>query len=532
MIAASRSMRRARLTMVAVGLIAAASFSRDRAPEPPPSLPEPQCEPLSAQASRGRAIYRKGTNARGKPIVGALGGADVTLSGREAACATCHAPAGTGTEEGGVAAPPITPEVLFAPAENRGAYTADALATAIREGRTPLPRQLGTTMPRFRLEPAEMDDLLAYLRCLGHDRDPGVSADEIRLGAALPLGGPLAGLGESVRAVISAYFEDVNARGGVFGRRLALRVEDSAQGPAGERAALERLSHAEVFALVGSAWSGAPEVEAWLRAEELPLVGPVAAGRAVAAGDDLVFHVHPGTEVLARVAIKHLADTDAEKRVWLVHARDAAGLRWAEGARAEASRRGVALAGEIAFAPGGFEPTLLRAAARGGGGAIILFSGSARELTVAARAMERQKSVRIYAPTWVMAGVEEESEAIVGRVLFVHPGLVGEGPGRALEGFTAFLRRHGMTARDLGEKVSAYVAAGLVVEALKRAGASPTRAGLIAALEDLHDFESGLVPALSYGKNRRVGVMGARLVRVGEPKGRITAASDWIEVTP
>jgi ABC-type branched-subunit amino acid transport system substrate-binding protein len=529
-------MRRARLTVVAAGLLALASASRERTLELHPSHhPAPQCEPLSAQAARGRAIYRKGMTVGGEPIVGALSGADVTLSGRDAACASCHAQAGAGTEEGGVAAPPITPEALFAPAgagrQERGAYTTEALAAAIREGRTPLPRQLGPSMPRFRLEPTEMDDLLAYLRCLGHDRDPGVSEDEIRLGAALPLVGPGGGLGASVRAVLSAYFEDVNAQGGVFGRRLALSVEDSAQGPAGERAALERLSRAGIFALVGSVWSGAPEVEASLRAEELPLVGPVAAGRA-AAGGDLVFHVHPGPEVLARVAVKYLADERAEGRVWLVHARDAEGERWAEGARVEAARRGVSLAGAMVFAPGGFEPGLLREAVRGGGEAAILFSGSARELVAAARAMERQKAVHIYAPASLMAGLEEESEAVARVVLFLYPGLVGEGPMRALEGFTAFLRDHGMTARDMGEKVSAYVAARLVVEALKRAGASPTRSGLVAALEGLHDFESGLVPALSYGKNRRVGVMGARLVRVGEPRGRITAISDWIEVTP
>lgn len=507
MIAASRRMRRARLAIVAAGLLGAAGASRGRAPEAEPSPPAPQCDPLSAEASRGRAIFRKGTLSSGKPLVGALGGGDVTLSGREAACATCHGPAGTGTEEGGVAAPPITPEALFSPAgaQNRGAYTAEALATAIGEGRTPLPRELGPTMPRFRLEPAEMADLVAYLRCLGHDRDPGVSADEIRIGAALPLSGPLAERGAGVRAALATHFESVNAQGGVFGRRLALLVEDSAE--AGEKAALERLTHAGVFALVGSVWSGAPEVDALLRAEEMPLLGPVAAGRAAKDGER-VFHVQPGPEVLARVALKYLAQARPEARVWLVHTRDAAGDRWAEGARLEASRRGMALAGAIPFAPGAFEPARLREIARESGEAAILFSCSARELVAAALAVAPWKGTRIHAPAWLLAELaEDQRNAVAGRVLFVHPGLVGE-------------------------QASAYVAARLAVEALKRAGAAPTRAGLVRALEELHDFESGLVPALSYGKNRRVGVMGAWLVQVDAPSARIRAVSDWIEVTP
>jgi branched-chain amino acid transport system substrate-binding protein len=61
--------------------------------------------------------------------------------------------------------------------------------------------------------------------------DPGVSATEILLGATGPLSGP-----ESAYAPVlngaAAFFQYVNDRGGVFGRRIVYRIEDDGYDPA------------------------------------------------------------------------------------------------------------------------------------------------------------------------------------------------------------------------------------------------------------------------------------------------------------
>jgi ABC-type branched-subunit amino acid transport system substrate-binding protein len=56
--------------------------------------------------------------------------------------------------------------------------------------------------------------------------ETGVTSDKIVLGEAAVFSGPAAQLGIQMRNGIQAYFNAVNEKGGVFGRRLQLVTED------------------------------------------------------------------------------------------------------------------------------------------------------------------------------------------------------------------------------------------------------------------------------------------------------------------
>ncbi|KYF85321.1 hypothetical protein BE17_21060, partial [Sorangium cellulosum] len=84
-------------------------------------------------------------------------------------------------------------------------------------------------------------------------------------------------------------------------------------------------------------------------------------------------------------------------------------------------------------------------------------------------------------------------------------------------------------------QASAYAAASVLVEALKRAGAHLTRPGLVAALEGLRAFDPGPGPAITFGRNRRVGAYGASLSRVDPSSvdvAHTAPVSAWVEVVP
>ena len=71
----------------------------------------------------------------------------------------------------------------------------------------------------------------------------GVSADEIRIGMVNVQTGPAAGLGKGMRSGAEAVFKQVNAKGGVNGRKIELLVGDDGYEP--DKAVdetLERLS--------------------------------------------------------------------------------------------------------------------------------------------------------------------------------------------------------------------------------------------------------------------------------------------------
>ena len=64
-----------------------------------------------------------------------------------------------------------------------------------------------------------------------HRRDPGVTPTSILLGGTVPLSGEAAAFG-SVGPGAKAYFDYVNAKGGVFGRKITYSYYDDAYNPA------------------------------------------------------------------------------------------------------------------------------------------------------------------------------------------------------------------------------------------------------------------------------------------------------------
>lgn len=62
-------------------------------------------------------------------------------------------------------------------------------------------------------------------------QERGVTADSVTIGAWLPLSGPYAEYGVNIRAGTQAYFGLINAQGGVNGRKIDWIVEDNAYSP-------------------------------------------------------------------------------------------------------------------------------------------------------------------------------------------------------------------------------------------------------------------------------------------------------------
>src|SRR5260370_21499837 len=85
---------------------------------------------------------------------------------------------------------------------------------------------LQTAMPRFQLKLTDLDDLIAYLHVLGAETDPGITDSELRLGVVLAAGPWFAETRAAVRFVLEAWQRDINARGGIFVRKLVLRFLD------------------------------------------------------------------------------------------------------------------------------------------------------------------------------------------------------------------------------------------------------------------------------------------------------------------
>ena len=94
--------------------------------------------------------------------------------------------------------------------------------TAFLEGTDPAGNDLDVAMPRYQMNEEDASDLVAYLKRIETDFDPGLSADTIRIGTLLPLEGELQGMGQAMKSVLDGYFDDINSAGGIHGRQLEL----------------------------------------------------------------------------------------------------------------------------------------------------------------------------------------------------------------------------------------------------------------------------------------------------------------------
>jgi len=136
---------------------------------------------------------------------------------------------------------------------------------------------------------------------------PGAAgAQEITIGFPGPITGPVQFLGQHMKWGAEMGVEEVNARGGVLGRRLAMRMEDSKCNPSEAVAATEKmLSRDQVTVLMGDICSSAtlammPIVER----SGVPLLvtistHPGITEKAGAAGNRWVFRTNPQDAALA-----------------------------------------------------------------------------------------------------------------------------------------------------------------------------------------------------------------------------------------
>ncbi|HEX6184086.1 MAG TPA: ABC transporter substrate-binding protein, partial [Pyrinomonadaceae bacterium] len=521
--------------------------------------PSPQAAPDDS-AARGRRIYFEGEDGSADEMHVLLGGEAIEAPATAFACANCHAADGQGTTEGGIRPAPVNWATLTSARTStltgrpRPPYDAKTLARALRLGVNSAGERLHLAMPRYRLNDRQAADLVAFLKILGTDADsdPGVSTDSIKVGAALPLTGQYAPVGEAARATLAAYFAEANARGGVYGRRFELVVADSGGTPAGTLAATrELLESRRVFALVGSFEppGGAGEAGEYLKRKSVPLVGPLALSHVPpAAPNPSLFYLLPTARDQAAALVEYIREASERARggaqgttkLAVLSADDEFDREAGEGARARvestrsttvgAQTRPLTLALAKTYRAGEFAAEAFASELARSGAEYVLFFGGPSEFAALARELERQRvDIRLAGLTLVVGREALRlPPAQAARTLLAHPTPL---PERAdFAEFSALLRREGGGTSQLAFRAVAFAAAKVFTEGVKLSGRRLSRAGLVVSIEHLRDFKTGVLPPLTFGPNRRLGVAGAYVVGVDSANGRLTPLSDWIEL--
>jgi branched-chain amino acid transport system substrate-binding protein len=375
---------------------------------------------------------------------------------------------------------------------------------------------------------------------------PGVTAREVRIGMSAAFKGTAAGLGTEFYRGAQAYYDDLNARGGIYGRTLTVVGLDDRYEPLPcVRNTIQLIEKDTVFCL--SNYVGTPTLT-----RALPVIKRYADQHVVLVGNFTGAQPQreaPYVEHVFNIRASYRQEMGAlVERFWALGARnfgvysqaDAYGRSGTDGVARALGQRGSKIAAETTYQRGAkFEDNMSPAvnALRRAGVDAVLCTGAYQGCGAFVR------TARDLGWTVPIANVSFVGSDAMLKMLVQHGKSSGRDYTRALVNSQVVPSYDDLTLagvveyRALMDKYNPAVPAGLkdekytvqsysfislegyinakvVAEALRRAGPSPTRVTFRLALESLKNFDLGIGAPLSFSAERHQGLDSVYFTRV------------------
>jgi len=488
---------------------------------------------LTPAQERGKTIYESGRSASGdREITAYFGPQRFPLPAPNLPCTGCHGHDGTGRPESGLTPANVTWQQLtktyghrHQDGQEHPPFDEQNLRDYLRSGLLPGGLNGSSDMPLYDLAPAELDDLIAYLKVLGNIDEIGVDAGHVRIGTLLPAEEPLAGIGRAIEEVIEAYFEQVNRQGGVYGRALKLvPYPRTTPSPPTAGKINAWISEQNLFALLSPFLPSAEEAlaEAATR-QEVPLLGPVTLFPLTGFADSRqTLCLFPGLDDQLRLLLRHASRVAGLKspRVALLYQDQPRFHPLLTSLEQSIHTYGwpSPLKSSLAELPGADLVTRLQQEATD---LVVLLADSAQTSEFLQHAAARNWTPWVVA-SGLLAGrtVLDAPPAFAGRYLLSYPTLPEDRKPWALQELAALWPGRKLPRTHLQATISAYLSAKILVEALRQAGKKLDRKGLVATLEQVTRLQTGLTPPISFSENVHVGVRGTYVVRFRAPAAK------------
>jgi ABC-type branched-subunit amino acid transport system substrate-binding protein len=493
---------------------------------------------LTPAQAAGKQIYNEGASPSGRPIEAVLGEGSTRVPGSLMLCSSCHGFDGQGRPEGGITPSIVTWEALTSPLRSkdalghrRPAYNLLSLRRAITNGVDPQGKGLGVTMPRYQMSPRDLNNLIEYLKVLGKESEPGLTATSIRLGTIVPASGPYAASGQHSVALIKAYFDELNQQGGIYGRRLELLVL-TVSGTAADivHQAEQFVRASNLFAMVGILVPGAETNLADLMERlGVPTVGAFASNAEEdAASRSKNFYLLSGLSQQTRALVKFAGDhtRDTAAKIAVVYPESMAELagRMAEQCRA-ASLTDVTQLKYTKFEAQRFAESLSGQNVR-----TVFFLGRGRELAeMLASAAALGWNPTVYQPG-PLAGedVLGIAAAFDDRVFLSFPTLPSDLEPEAVGEYNALAAKHRLGQTQPARSLATLASAKVLIEGLRRSGQQLGREKFITTMAAMYGFQTGLTPPISFGANKRIGALGAYVVKLDLKNKTFIPVESWV----
>jgi len=384
-----------------------------------------------------------------------------------------------------------------------------------------------------------------------------VNAKDLKIGMSAAFRGPSAGLGSELYRGAQAYYAEINQRGGVHGRTISVVALDDGYEPTPcIKNTIELVEKEQVFFL--SNYVGTPTLT-----RALPVIKRYADRQVILVGNftgaqpqreepyvEQVFNIRASYRQEMLALVDRFWQTGARK-FGVYYQIDAYGRSGTDGVARGLAQRGATIAAEATYvrhAKFAADTGPAVQALRRAGVDVVLCTGAYQGCGAFVRtARDLGWSVPISNASFVA------SEAMP-SLLVNHGTATGRAYTRGLINsqvvpsydsvslpavveYRTLMDRHNpqlppglRDPQHAAEQLSfrsleGFVNAKVIVEALRRSGASPTRAGLRQALESLKNFDLGIGAPLTFGPERHQGLDSVYFTSV--VNGRWAPVSDW-----
>ncbi|MDB5730340.1 MAG: hypothetical protein JWQ03_235 [Variovorax sp.] len=368
-------------------------------------------------------------------------------------------------------------------------------------------------------------------------QDVGVTATEILLGEVQPMSGPASLIGKAGAAGSKLAIAEINAAGGINGRKLRAIYEDDGYVPSRSVSAVKKLIDTDkVFAITGT--TGSSHMVAMLPAIEeakIPTIVHMAPNPAVVSPRrPNVFMIGPDYDYAGYVPIRYMAEKMNKKdaKFGILYQDDDFGKALLSGYRKAVKEFGLTSVAEISFKRGAkdFSAEVLTLKDKGAN-AIYLGTLTTESASIMSELRRLDMDVTL-GTLWAGQLPAAVKLAAPSGYQYLIPDYYASNYDPAGVALMTLAKKY-LSADDYANfnryTVSGYVGTKVFAEGVRRCGANVTRTCVIAQLDKLHDFKvGGLSGPISFDNPKGQAVMPIKLFQTDPQSGTVKALTDFV----
>lgn len=354
-------------------------------------------------------------------------------------------------------------------------------------------------MKRTRMSTALFTVFAAMILFLAHvvSAEQGVTDKEILVGMSNAVTGPASALGTGMKTGALAYFNKINASGGVYGRKIKLISYDDGYEPKNTVENTNKLIMTDkVFALFG--YVGTPTASAIvpiINKEKIPFFGPFTGAEFLRNPvNKYIFNVRASYFDEAEEQIRYLTTTKGIKKIGILFQNDAYGLAVKGGVIKALSTRNMTLAGEGHFERNTVEIDAGLAALKKENPEAVIMVGTYKAMAAFIKKAKSEGFNPVFLNVSFVgtaALVKELGGAGDGVIITQVMPSPTDGSVPLVKQYRADMQAAGYHELDYTD-LEGYVDAVVFVEILKKAGGTLTREFFLTAADGLNASKNGM----------------------------------------